>query len=338
MNKLYASIKTLVQDAKHIVIVQADNPDGDSLGSALALEQILEEQGKKVTMYCAVDMPGYIRYLSGWDRIVNELPNNFDLSIIVDTSSQTLMEQTASNNPNNGLTKKPCVVLDHHKSANNLIDYANVMVNDHSKSSTGELIFDLASELRWPIDDISGAYIMTAILGDTQGLSNSLTSANTYTVMASLTDIGVNRPKLEEQRREYSKMHPKIFRYKADLINRTKLSLEGKLALVTIPHSEIREYSPLYNPAPLIQNDMLQIKGVLVAIVLKHYDDGKITGAIRCNQLASIGGKLAKHFGGGGHDYASGFKVTDGRSFDTLKEELVTKVENLLQDLNLNKT
>ncbi|MDB5186011.1 MAG: Phosphoesterase, partial [Candidatus Saccharibacteria bacterium] len=57
-------INELVKDAHKIVIIQADNPDGDSLGSALALEQILGEMGTEPYMYCGVDMPGYLRYLS----------------------------------------------------------------------------------------------------------------------------------------------------------------------------------------------------------------------------------------------------------------------------------
>jgi bifunctional oligoribonuclease and PAP phosphatase NrnA len=59
----------IVDAARKIVIVQADNPDADSLGSALALEHILGDLGKEPYLYCGVDMPGYLRYMSGWDRV-----------------------------------------------------------------------------------------------------------------------------------------------------------------------------------------------------------------------------------------------------------------------------
>ena len=66
---MYDSIKTLLDDTKRIVIIQAENPDGDSLGSSIALESLLEEQGRTVTMYCPVAMPKYLRYVPGWDRV-----------------------------------------------------------------------------------------------------------------------------------------------------------------------------------------------------------------------------------------------------------------------------
>ncbi|HXR50161.1 MAG TPA: hypothetical protein VN778_04000, partial [Verrucomicrobiae bacterium] len=89
-------IKHIIEAAQNIVIVQADNPDGDSLGSALALEHMLGDLGKEPYLYCGVDMPTYLRYLSGWDRIQRELPNQFDASIIVDASTMTLFEKLAN--------------------------------------------------------------------------------------------------------------------------------------------------------------------------------------------------------------------------------------------------
>src|SRR4051794_27550708 len=86
-------IQSILQKAQKIVIIQADNPDADSLGSALAMEHILGDVGKSTFLYCAVDMPGYLRYMQGWDRIRNDLPSQFDASIIVDASTMTLLEK-----------------------------------------------------------------------------------------------------------------------------------------------------------------------------------------------------------------------------------------------------
>jgi nanoRNase/pAp phosphatase (c-di-AMP/oligoRNAs hydrolase) len=60
-----AAIADIIKDAQRIVILQADNPDGDSLGSALALEHILADMGKEPLLYCGVDMPPYLQYLEG---------------------------------------------------------------------------------------------------------------------------------------------------------------------------------------------------------------------------------------------------------------------------------
>lgn len=326
-------IGEILQNARTVAIIQADNPDADSLGSALALELILGDMGKEPVMYCGVDMPGYLQYLEGWDRVVKDLPQQFDASIVVDASTLTLLEKLQQTGQRHWLASKPCIVLDHHAEVSNLIPFASVTICDASASSTGELIYDVAKQLNWPLGVEAQAHLMTAILGDTQGLSNQLTQAGTYRVMADMVDAGVSRPALEEARREANKMPEVIFKYKAKLIERTELYADGKVAIVSVPQQEITAYSPLYNPGPLIQGDMLQTQGVLVSIVLKTYDDGKATAAIRCNNGAPIGAKLAEHFGGGGHPYASGFKVTNGRPFNEIKSECIRFATELLDKL-----
>jgi phosphoesterase RecJ-like protein len=323
-------IKELVGGAQKIVIVQADNPDADSLGSALALEHVLGDLGKDVYLYCGVDMPTYLRYMSGWDRVLNELPSNFDLSIIVDASTYSLFDQLEKSGRFSWLKSKPCIVLDHHGTVEKPLDFAAVMLVDDKVASTGELIFHISNQNNWRVSREAAEHIMSSILGDTQGLMNSLTQASTYRTMADLTDLGANRAQLEELRREFGKMPEVIYTYKGTLISRTEFTAGGAIAHVTVPQDEINEYSPLYNPGPLVQFDMLQVKDVRVCIVFKHYDDGRVTGAIRANNGSPVAAKLAEHMGGGGHDYASGFKIEDGKPFNEVKSECLRYASELL--------
>src|SRR5687768_3476893 len=106
-----AEIQHILDDAKRIVIVQADNPDGDSLGSALALEQILGDLGKEPLLYCGTIIPTYLTYLAGWDRVETELPQQFDVSIIVDTSAGGLLEHLERSGKKRMLAIKPCIVI-----------------------------------------------------------------------------------------------------------------------------------------------------------------------------------------------------------------------------------
>lgn len=326
-------ISDLIDAAATVVVVQADNPDADSLGSALAMEHILGDMGKTVHLYCGVEMPTYLRYLAGWDRVSSELPKRFDASVIVDASTMTLLEKLEQSGEAKWLAAKPCVVLDHHQTVENQVPFATVKINDHTRASAGELIYLLAKQLGWALSVPARECLMTSILGDTQGLSNQLASPTTYRIMAEFIEAGVDRSKLEEARREAGKMPQEIFRYKAKLIERTEYEPGGRIALVTVNQQEINRYSPLYNPAPLIQGDMLQTSGVQVAIVLKHYDDGKITGAIRSNPGGAIAARLAEHLGGGGHAFASGFKVNDGRGLDEIKQTCLSKAVELLDTL-----
>ena len=327
-------IKDLVASAEKIVIIQADNPDADSLGSALALESILGDAGKQPFMYCGMDMPEYLKYMAGWDRVSKEIPAQFDISIIVDTSTITLLEKLEASAQRTWVSKRPCIVLDHHADVPCDIPYASVVINDGGKVSTGELIYSLARQLDWPLGIPAQEYIMNSILADSLGLATENTTAETYRVMAQLIEAGVSRPKLEEQRKLLNKMPVVILRYKAELIKRAQLEANGALAVVVIPQAEINEFSPLYNPAPLVQGDLLQTEGVRVSVVMKSYDNGRVTAAIRCNTSAPIAAELAKHFGGGGHAYASGFK-TEGRLITDIKSECIRFCAELLENLTV---
>jgi len=326
-------LKEFVDNASKIVVIQADNPDSDSLGSALALEQILSDLNKEVVLYCGVDMPSYLNYMSGSDRVQKDIPNNFDLSIIVDASTTTLLEKLSRSGQQGWVSSKTVVVLDHHEMVEKVIPYSNLMINDFKRSSAGELIYALAKQLNWPLNQAAQEFVMTAILGDTQGLSNQLASADTYDIMAEMVRFGIDRPKLEELRRLNGKMSEAIFRYKADLIKRTEFYDDNQIALVVVPQVEISNYSPSYNPAALIQGDMLQTRDVRITIVMKHYDDDKVTAAIRTNPDANVAADLADHFGGGGHKFASGFKIERVDDFDALKEKCIDKATELLEQL-----
>lgn len=335
--ELYKNIDEIVAASQRIVVLQADNPDADSLGSALALEHILSDLDKDVALYCGVNIPDYLRYMNGWDRVLPELPSQFDAAIIVDASTYVLFEKLAAANKFSVISSKPSIVLDHHAEVEKPLDFATVSVVDAGVASTGDLIYSLADSLGWKINPTAAEHLMMSILGDTQGLTNELTTANTYRTMAVLTELGADRPKLEELRREYGKMAPKIYTYKADLINKTVFEADGRVASVTINQAELNEFSPLYNPVPLIQPDMLQVKGVGIGIVYKVYDDGRITGAIRSSGNYPVAGKLAVAMGGGGHAHASGFKVTDGRPFNEVKSECTRLATEMLDEIDKDK-
>ena len=330
MDDLFSQIKNLVISAKKVVIIQADNPDGDSLGSALALEQIIGDLDKDVSLYCAVDMPDYLKHLKGWDRVEKEIPSNFDISIIVDTSANTLLEKLNNSHYKNWVANRPVIIIDHHADVECDIPYATLVINDRTAVATGEIIYHLSKFADWKLNLQAKTHIASSILSDSLGLSSEGTTAETYRIMADLIETGVDRPELEEARRALNKMPKKIYKYKAVLIERTEFYAENRIALVVVPNDEILEYSPLYNPAPLIQNDLLQVECVEVAIVLKSYNSGKVTGSIRCGYGTTIAADLAKNFGGGGHIYASGFKIESAKSFVDVKKEVIKLATELI--------
>lgn len=324
-------IKDIIETVNTIVIIQADNPDTDSLASALALEQILDGLGKEPVLFCGVDLPSYLTYIPGSDRIVKDFPKRFDASIIVDTASDSLLEKLESGSAKSWVASKPVIIIDHH-STEPTIDFANVVCN-HPVVATGEVIYELSMQLKWQLNSQSKDLIAMAILSDSLGLMSEGTTSRSIRIIAELVDGGVNLSRLDNLRRETLRREPELIAYKGRLLQRVEFYGDNRIAMLTIPWEEIEKYSPLYNPPMLVIDDMRLARGTDVAICFKVYRDGKVTGKIRCNYGIGIADKLAEHFGGGGHKYASGFKVTDGRSHDDIKLETISAAIKLLDSL-----
>lgn len=330
---MYKEVERIVRDSAHIVVIQAENPDGDSLGSALALEEILGDLGKTVTLYCAVDIPKYLRHLEGWSRVVNEFPSKADAAIIVDTMSDTLLSQTLENPATKQfLEHHPVIILDHHSDVEDNLPFEHESVVADDVVATGELIARIAKELKWPMNASAASSLYTSIMADSLGLTTQNVGTETFRAVADLVDAGAVPADIEENRRKFMKKSPKILAYKGKLIERIEYLLDGQLAYVHIPWEEIEQYSDQYNPSMLVIDEMRLVEGVKIAVALKSYPDGRVTGKIRANSEAKIADKIAGYFGGGGHGYAAGFRAYE--NIETIQRELVDAAAKALEKTN----
>lgn len=308
-----------INGKKTLCIIQAENPDGDSLGSALALDYILSDH--EISLYCPVDIPKYLRYFQDWFRVTNEFDFQADGYIIVDTAATVLLSKLLDDPTiKNRLYTAPVLVIDHHETADDL-DFPHESIIKPLPACS-DLIFKIAEKNNLAIDTTAANLLLAGILSDTLGLTSVSVSADTFRVAAQLTELGANVSELEESRREFMKKSPRILDYKADLIKRIEYSLDGQLATVHIPWDDIRNYSDEYNPNVLILEEMRLVEGVKVAVAIKTYPDGKVTGKIRTSE--PIADQIAGFFGGGGHPFAAGFRTYDTTYEDTVKE--LTKI------------
>ena len=324
---MFDSILKTINAAQKIVIIQAENPDGDSLGSSLALEELLSEAGKDVKLYCAIDIPKYMRYIKGWDRVEKDWPTDREVAIIVDTFAEALIQQAlAQPGVRHFLESHPVLVIDHHQDAEGDFPFDTIAVNDPKAVATSEILYRLAKEAGWSITPEAAESMFISIQADSLGLTTQSTTADSYQVAADLVALGANPAEIEGRRREYMKKPADILKYKGELIERIEYHLDGKLATVHIPWDDIQEYSDRYNPSVLVLEEMRMVDTVQVAVAIKTYPDGKLTGKIRVN--VPVAEEVAGYFGGGGHQYASGFKVFE--NYDTIITELITATDKAL--------
>ena len=322
---MYKPAKQLIDTAQRIIVIQAENPDGDSLGSSLALEEILGDLGKEVSLYCPVDIPKYLRYAQGWDRVVNDFDTKSDLAIIVDTSADVLLSKVLeAPGVRSWLETHPVLVLDHHTTESSL-SFPHTMVTS-DVVATGQLIYALAEEAAWPINAQAAENLLIAIMSDSLGLTTPNVTPETFSTAGELVKRGASNAAIEERRREFMKKSPDILAYKGKLIERIEYFCDGKLAIVHVPFEEIEQYSDQYNPGALIGDELRLVEGVEVGAVIKTYPDGKLTARLRTN--SPVAETIAGYFGGGGHKYAAGFRIYE--SYEKMLPELIDAASKAL--------
>ncbi len=327
MDTMYETAKKLIDDAQKIIVIQAENPDGDSVGSSVALEEILSDLGKEVVMYCPVETPKYLRYIKGWDRVVTDFDTSADLAIIVDTAADVLITKVLeAPGVRHFLETHPVLVVDHHTTESNL-SFEHTMLSSDAVA-TGELLYDLTSSCGWQISQQAAEDMLVAIMSDSLGLTTQNVTAHTFEVCSKLVGLGAKNSDIEERRREFMKKSPEILAYKGELISRIEYYLDGKLALVHVPWDDIQKYSDQYNPSMLVLDEMRLVEGVEVGVAIKTYPDGKLTGKLRSNLPVSE--MVAGYFGGGGHKYAAGFRVYE--DYDKIVHELIEATDKALQN------
>ena len=322
---MYEKFSEFLKDKQKICVIQAENPDGDSLGSAVALDYLLE--GKEVSLYCPVDIPKYLHYFTDWARVTNDFDFKADGYIIVDTAATVLLSKLLDDAAiKNRLYGAPVFVIDHHETPDDL-DFPHGSIIE-TRPAAAEVIYRIAKDQNFEISQPAAEAFFQGLLSDTLGLTSVAVTAETFEIAADLSRLGANISELENRRREFMKKSARILDYKADLIKRVEYALDGELATVHIPWEDIREYSDEYNPNVLILEELRMVEGVKVAVAIKTYPDGKVTGKIRCSSDAAIGDKIAGYFGGGGHPYAAGF-----RTYDTNYEEVVQDLVKILPEM-----
>lgn len=324
---MYKSFTDFIKDKKRLCIIQAENPDGDSLGSALALDYILKDH--EISLYCPVDIPKYLRYFDDWSRVTNEFDFNADGYIIVDTAATILLSKLLEDPTiKNRLIRSPIFVIDHHETEDDL-EFAHQGLIQ-SLPACCDLIYRIAKEQNLELNKKACEYLYYGILSDTLGLVSPAVTAETFETIADLVRHDLSVSDLDEKRRDFSKKSPRILDFKADLIKRVEYYLDGTVAAVHIPWEDIQKYSDEYNPNVLILEELRMVEGVEIAIAIKTYPDGKVTGKLRSNK--SYCDKVAEYFGGGGHPYAAGFRTYDLSYEDTI-HELITAITKVKEDL-----
>lgn len=304
----------LLQESNTIVLTAHVQPDGDCLGSMLALHQYLVSLGKNVRMVLDDDIPILYKFLPGYQAIGKPTAKvlSADLLIVLDASDIERIGGVREH------VNAPILNIDHHLSNTRFADYWYI---DTQSAATGEIIFQLLTMLHATITAEMATCLYTAIATDCGFFRYANTSVQTMRYAADLMEYGA-RPNLISEYMETKPLESILTLGK--VLETLELHHQGKIATITVL------------PDTLITLDSTEgfinyprvIEGVEIAIMFKVMNDGMIRISFRSKTFDVS--KLALSFGGGGHARAAGCAIM-GRIDDVTRDVLDVAAKQLTE-------
>lgn len=328
MNSELDRILELIRGSKRILISSHENPDGDAIGSVLALGLGLEQIGKEVVLYNKDGVPEILRFLPQSDRIrksLKDVEGKFDIAFALDCTGT----QRAGEEFEDFLRAGRCrrvVIVDHHQTNNSSADLH--LLDPHS-SSTGVIVYSVLKSLSVEIDNAIAENVYTTIIGDTGSFRYSNTNPETFRVAAELVERGVDPAEVSEALFESEPLR------KLKLIGLAlatlDLSADKRIASVFVDRNMFAESGARREDTEGIVNIPRSIRGVEVAVFFRE-EAGK-DGSLWKVSFRSKGdvdvAKIAEAFGGGGHKRAAGCSIPG--SLTEAKNKIFGSIREVLQ-------
>lgn len=285
----------LLKAAKKLVIVSHVSPDGDTLGSSLALMHALRMLGKEIIMNVDDDISTVYSFLPGINEYRRFAPGesvDADLLVIIDASSADRAGNAME------VVKSPAVLnIDHHKTNTRFADYLYL---DSDAAATAEIIYSLLAEMGIKLTRDIATCIYEGIYTDTGSFKYSNTTSNTLKTAADLLNYGVNPSQISDNMELKSRSQVEMLRKVLETLTFLK---DGKIAYIEIP-PELYDHN--------VETDAFisyprYVEGVEVALLFKQVEDNLTRVSFRSKEIDVA--KIALSFGGGGHKKAAGCSI-----------------------------
>ena len=307
------NIKEEIQKAEDVVILTHENPDGDAIGSALAMYLTLKKLNKKVDVIIP-ELPKVYSFLPGADNIKKEGKEEiYDLAICVDVTGITRL---------NGYSKyfedaKVKIQIDHHQVNEMFADYN--FVNPASPACAQNLIF-IIEQLGFEIDKEIGTCLLTGIITDTGGFKYEGVSAETFEFTSWLLAKGVN---VSEVYKKVMQMKTRAnFELTKLIMDRMEFLYDNKITFTYMTLEDEKNVRAMPGDNEGLVEIGRDIEGVEVSILLREKESGyKVS--LRSNDYVNVS-DICVIFGGGGHRKAAGCNLYG--TLEECKEKIISEV------------
>jgi phosphoesterase RecJ-like protein len=316
-----AQIRRII-DAVHprqrFVISSHSRPDGDSIGSQLAMAYALRELGKTVVVVNKDLAPGPILQFPGVADIViaDNVSEQFDAAIIMECSD---LARTGVG----GLDRSFVINIDHHPGNTG---FGDINWFDPSASACGEMVFELVRALGVRISAEIATHIYLAILTDTGSFHYSGITPRTFDICKQTLEAGVDP--VQVARMVYDSSHLGRLKLFGAVLSDMQIDKSGRIAIVYVDHAMARAAGGTYEDTEGLVNLPLTVKEIEAVVFFKQEKDHEYRVSLRSKGDIDIG-SVAKEYGGGGHKNAAGCTVRG--NIDDLRRSLVEKVEHAIE-------
>jgi len=303
-------IKTLLQSSENIVITCHKGPDGDAIGSTLALYLYLKKQEKNVKVIVPDDFPFFLKWLPQSEHILlyegnkeesDNLINNADLIFTLDFNA---LHRTGEMQEILSKATAKFVMIDHHQQPDT---YAEVTYSDTSICSTCQMVYhfiDALDDLNSIDTDIANC-IYTGIMTDTGSFRFRSTTSTTHRVIANLIDIGIDNAKIHQN--VYDSNSYNRLQLLGKSLNNLKIIPELNTAYISLSADEQNEFNAKKGDTEGVVNYALSLQGIKLAAIFKEDQNSKLIKiSLRSKGDFSVNEFSRAHFNGGGHTNAAG--------------------------------
>lgn len=294
----------LIGESKRILIAGHVSPDGDTIGSSLALGQALRQLGKDVTVVFQDEAPDYLQFLPGYELIVRPEDLAFapDLLILVDCAT---LERTGDGWLEPYLQTAPLLIFDHHALRDENIKAVSLV--EPRLAATAELIYWFLEALGAEIDLDTARCLYTALCTDTGGFRFTNTKVHTFRIAAELLAKGINLEEMRVQLFESRSLaHIKLM---GAALTNMQSAEDNKLVWTSLDSETKARLGALPGDTDSIAGQTMLAAGVKIGVFFNEKaEEGVVKISFRGRNGYNVG-KLAAQFGGGGHYAASGCSI-----------------------------
>ncbi|NPU86074.1 MAG: bifunctional oligoribonuclease/PAP phosphatase NrnA [Syntrophaceae bacterium] len=315
-------ILDIIRRGRSFLVVAHARPDGDSVGSMLALHNMLKAAGKEPLVYSQDAIPENYRFLPGSEDVIFNLPvgRTYDAVFLLDCSELDRVGDRWDEISKSG----PVINIDHHLSNDR---FTELFLIDAHASSTAELLHRLAESLGWELSKEAADCLYTGILTDTGGFCYGNTGRDTLFTAASLVERGADPQWISENVYESSPI-AKI-RLLAKAMTALEFHLNGRVGFMVVTLADFAACGALFEHTEGFVDLPRSIRGVQVSILFTEVAERSFKVSLRSKGRVNIE-RVARSFGGGGHLNAAACRVED--EWPAVRRRVLEEIEAVLSE------